>query len=228
MSRSVIFAIVLAAIAISAVSLFVGPPDETTADTVSRSGDAAVSGDVPSDADGGGGILENAARAVTDLFAPDTRTPEASPEAGSHAVGDQVSQPVEAATGLGAEEDGEETDIADTMGPAANEALEPVQDGGADAKADGIVEPDPEAAADAATDMEEDGEVALEGDGTDDLASTLSTGGFDYARAVEAVEAADLSGLRERSARDALEEARDDPEAREAALARVRRLLGIE
>ena len=193
MSRSVIFAIVLAAIAISAVSLFVGPPDETTADTVSRRGDAAVSGDVPSDADGGGGILENAARAVTDLFAPDTRTPEASPEAGSHPVGDQVSRPVEAATGLGAEEDGEETDIADTMGPAANEALEPVQDGGAD-----------------------------------DLASALSTGSFDYARAVEAVEAADLSGLRERSARDALEEARDDPEAREAALARVRRLLGIE
>lgn len=193
MSRSVIFAIVLAAIAISGVSLFVGPPDETTADTVSRSGDAAVSGDVPSDADGGGGILENAAEAVTDLFAPDTRTPEASPEAGSHPVGDQVSQPVEAATGLGAEEDGEETDIADTMGPAANEALEPVQDGGAD-----------------------------------DVASALSTGGFDYARAVEAVEAADLSGLRERSARDALEEARDDPEAREAALARVRRLLGIE
>jgi hypothetical protein len=76
--------------------------------------------------------------------------------------------------------------------------------------------------------MEEDGEVALEGDGTDDLASALSTGGFDYARAVEAVEAADLSGLRKRSARDALEEARDDPEAREAALARVRRLLGIE
>lgn len=193
MSRSVIFAIVLAAIAISGVSLFVGPPDETTADTVSRSGDAAVSGGVPSDADGGGGILENAAEAVTDLFAPDTRTPEASPEAGSHPVGDQVSRPVEAATGLGAEEDGEETDIADTMGPAANEALEPVQDGGAD-----------------------------------DVASALSTGGFDYARAVEAVEAADLSGLRERSARDALEEARDDPEAREAALARVRRLLGIE
>jgi hypothetical protein len=79
------------------------------------------------------------------------------------------------------------------MGPAANEALEPVQDGGAD-----------------------------------DVASALSTGGFDYARAVEAVEAADLSGLRERSARDALAEARDDPEAREAALARVRRLLGIE
>ncbi|MGP1355192.1 MAG: hypothetical protein ACTS11_01600, partial [Roseicyclus sp.] len=61
-----------------------------------------------------------------------------------------------------------------------------------------------------------------------DLAAILSPEGFDFETAIAALEASELSALGRRTARAALEQARDMPAVRDEALARVRRLLGVE
>ncbi|MCB1345388.1 MAG: hypothetical protein KDK09_09030, partial [Rhodobacteraceae bacterium] len=59
------------------------------------------------------------------------------------------------------------------------------------------------------------------------LATLFTPGGFDFDRAVAAIDASSLSDLRKTVARGALERARDNPDALQAALDQVRTLLGL-
>lgn len=216
MKRSMILIILVAAIGLSGVFLFLGPPEEGSGGRDSAAGETAppaVSPEqAPGPADDGAGVVTEAVEAMTDVFGPEMDAPEAGPGTGTVSGGDAVSTPVETATGFAPDEREVEADPADTMGPAANETLDAVQE-------DMPPGPDPGEAADGgAPGSGEEGSPA----------SGLLPGDFDYAAALATVDAADMSALRKRSARAALRQARDDPDARPAALERVRRLLGLE
>ncbi len=230
MTRKLIVIAILASLGLSAYFLALGPPDTTgegpnAASAPADDADGTAGGPAESAVETVGDVLEDAADAATGVFAPDTETPGDGSGDASATMEDGVSAPIEAATGLGSDGEAGGPGVSDTMGPAANETLDEASGAGPD------TDTFPDTFPDAAPGSGDETGFEAPGQGPapeDDLAAILSPQGFDHEAAVAAVEASGLSALGKRAARTALAEARDFPEVRDEALARVRRLLGVE
>jgi hypothetical protein len=233
MTRTLIVIAILGSLGLSAYFLALGPPDMTGDGPNAASENAAEASAPADDTDGTAGapaesaaetlgdVLEDAADAATGAFAPDTETPGDGTGDAAGTMEDGVSAPIDAATGLGSDGEAGGAGVSDTMGPAANETLDEASGAGSG----------PDTFPNAAPGSGDETGFDASGHGPapeDDLAAILSPQGFDHEAAVAAVEASGLSALGKRAARTALEEAREFPEVRDEALARVRRLLGVE